>query len=180
MVQTKDDRSYPSPDLVRIGYVSGLHGLRGAVRLKLDNPDSALLLSVRRVTLSRQGLSTEFQVTMARPAGQGTFKVSLDGITSVALARALRGAIVMVPVVLLPPTAPREFYYYEALGCDVVTTTGLPVGVIAEVFSNGANDVWVVRSSANEHLVPVIDDIVKEVDFSARRVVIQAVPGLLD
>ena len=93
---------------------------------------------------------------------------------------ALRGAIVMVAAAALPPAAPSEFYYFQALGCEIVTTTGLPVGTIEEVFSNGANEVWVVRDRSSEHLVPVIEDIVKSIDLAARRIIIEAVPGLLD
>ncbi len=86
----------------------------------------------------------------------------------------------MVAAAALPQTAPGEFYYFQAVGCEIVTTTGLSVGIIAEVFSNGANDVWVVRDRSAEHLVPVIEDIVKGIDLAARLVVIEAVPGLLD
>jgi 16S rRNA processing protein RimM len=109
------------------------------------------------------------------------FKLTLSGIGSVEQAAALRGAIVMVAVAALPPTKNhREFYYFQAIGCEIVTTTGLRVGIIEEVFSTGANDVWVVRNGYAEHLVPVIQDIVKSIDLTTRRVIIEAVPGLLD
>jgi 16S rRNA processing protein RimM len=92
----------------------------------------------------------------------------------------MRGASVMVSTSFLPPTTAREFYYFQTVGCEMVTTAGIPVGVIKEVFSNGANDVWVVRERAAEYLVPVIEDVVKNIDLAARRVTIEAVPGLLD
>jgi 16S rRNA processing protein RimM len=86
----------------------------------------------------------------------------------------------MVRATALPAAGPGEFYYFDAIGCGVVTTTGLPIGTIEEVFSNGANEVWIVRDHSREYLVPVIQDVVKKMDLSARRVVIEAVPGLLD
>jgi len=135
---------------------------------------------MQRLILARNGESAEYRVTSAQPAGQGAFKVALDGVRGVDQAAALRGAIVMVAAAALPPTAAGEFYYFQAVGCEIVTTTGLPIGIIEEVFSNGANDVWVVRDRAAEYLVPVIEDIVKRIDLAARRVIIEAVPGLLD
>jgi 16S rRNA processing protein RimM len=170
----------PAPRLVRVGYVSGTHGLHGAIRVRLDNPDSSLLQNIEFFSLAREAERAEYRVTGVRSAGRGTFKVSLDGVTAVDRAIALRGAIVMVPAELLPATAQREFYYFEAIGCGVITTTGLRVGTIEEVFSNGANDVWVVRDRSTEHLVPVIENVVKEIDLAGRRIVIEAVPGLLD
>ena len=41
-------------------------------------------------------------------------------------------------------------------------------------------DIWVVRDSKREVLVPVIEDVVKAMDFAARRVTIEPIPGLLD
>jgi ribosomal 30S subunit maturation factor RimM len=38
----------------------------------------------------------------------------------------------------------------------------------------------VVREGEREVLVPVINDVVKAMDLAARRVTIEAVPGLLD
>jgi 16S rRNA processing protein RimM len=166
-------------ELIRVGYVSGAHGLLGALRVRLDNPDSALLQRLPRVTLVRDGVSTEYQVIGAQPSGRGAFRVCLEGVSGVDDAAVLRGAIVMVTVAALPPTTASEFYYFQAIGCQIVTTTGRPLGIIEEVFSNGANDVWVVRRGSAEHLVPVIEDIVKGMDLAAGRVVIEAVPGLL-
>ena len=175
----RDKSNHAAPRLIRVGYVSGTHGLRGALRVRLDNPDSLLLRCVQRLTLVRDGESVEYRILGAQPAGRGTSKLTLDGVNDVAKAVALRGAIVMVAVAALPPAAPSEFYYFQAIGCEIMTTTGLPVGIIEEVFSNGANDIWVVRDRSAEHLVPVIEDIVKGIDWDTRRVIIEAVPGLL-
>ena len=59
-------------------------------------------------------------------------------------------------------------------------TDGSRLGAIEEIFSNGANDVWVVRDGEREFLIPVIEDVVKSIDFAARRVTIEPIPGLLD
>jgi 16S rRNA processing protein RimM len=85
----------------------------------------------------------------------------------------------MVARASLPPTKPREFYYFQAIGCQVFLTDQTPLGIIAEVFSNGANDVLVVREGRREILVPVIEDIVKSIDLDSRRVVVESVPGLI-
>ena len=80
----------------------------------------------------------------------------------------------------LPAAGPKEFYYHEAIGCEVVTLAGERVGLIEEIFATGANDVWVVRDGVREVLVPVIGDVVKAMDLEHRKMTIEAVPGLLD
>jgi 16S rRNA processing protein RimM len=166
--------------LIRVGYISGAHGLRGAVRVRLDNPESDLLLRMPQLTLVRGAESVEYPIRKVQAGGGGVFRLTLEGVGSADQAAALRGATVMVATAALAPIAAREFYYFQMIGCEIVTTAGVAVGTIEEVFSNGANDVWVVRDRSTEYLVPVIEDIVKTIDLAARQVIIEAVPGLLE
>lgn len=170
----------PSLELVRIGRIAGMHGVRGALKCRPDNPDSDSFTSLGTITIEIGGERREYNLLSAAPAGRGMLKIELEGISDANAAEALKGGIVMVPRACLPPTKPGEFYYFQAIGCGVFLTDGTAIGTIAEVFSNGANDVMVVRSEKQEVLVPVIEDVVKSIDLEARRVVIEAVPGLLD
>jgi len=142
--------------MLRVGRISGTHGLKGALRFRPDNPDSDTLELVKRVFLERGGEPREFRITAMTPLN------------------------VMLADDDVPAAKPGEFYYYEAIGCEVFLTDGSRLGAIEEVFSNGAQDIWVVRDGDREVLVPVIEDVVKAMDFAARRVTIEAIPGLID
>jgi 16S rRNA processing protein RimM len=166
--------------LIRIGRIAGPHGLRGALRLRPDDPDSQTIATLKRVFIEIGGETTEFRVAAASIAGRGAARIQLEGITSIDRAEALKGAAVMAAESDLPPPAANEFYYHQAVGCEVVLGDGTSIGTIAEVFATGANDVFVVRGNGREVLVPVIADVVKSIDIAGRRVTIDAVPGLLD
>ena len=58
----------------------------------------------------------------------------------------------------------------------VITTDGQDLGRITEILHTGANDVYVTRRC----LIPAIEDVVKEVDLAAGKMVIEAIPGLLE
>jgi 16S rRNA processing protein RimM len=184
---------------LRVGRITGAHGLRGALRLRPDNPDSDTLEQVRRVFIeaaaegskrpraamdsgaSREfGKAQEFKLIRAERVNAAAIRLTLEGLDDPDAAEALRGASVSVLISDLPPKEPGEFYYYEAIGCSVATTDGRLIGVIEDVIATGANDVWVVRDGATEVLVPVIENVVKSMDLGARRMVVEAVPGLLD
>jgi 16S rRNA processing protein RimM len=106
--------------------------------------------------------------------------MTLEGVADVDTAESLKGAVVMLAAEDVPPAKPGEFYYYEAIGCEVFLVDGSRLGMIEEVFSNGAQDILVVRDGEREVLVPVIEDVVKAMDLSGRRVTIDPIPGLLD
>lgn len=165
---------------LRIGYIAGAHGLKGALRFRTENPQSATLEKLSRIFLERDGAAREYRVVGAGRLSARTFRIVLDGITDADAADALRGDAVSVALEDLPPPGPGEFYYFQTIGCDVFTVAGDRVGQIAEVFSNGAHEVWVVRDDSREYLIPVIDDVVKSIDLGGRRAIIEPLPGLLE
>ncbi len=58
---------------------------------------------------------------------------------------------------------------------------GNTLGKIKEILSPGANDVWVVkRKQKNDLLLPVIDDVIKDVDLAAGKVHVELLEGLDD
>ena len=166
--------------MLRVGYIAGAHGLKGALRFRPDNPDSNTVEQTARVFLESAGYSREFKVTSVAHLNPTTQRITLEGVGDPNLAESLKGAIVMVAAEDMPATKSGEFYYYEAIGCEVFLTEGNRIGTIEEIFSNGAHDVWVVRDGESEFLIPVIEDVVKAMDFAARRVTIEPIPGLLD
>jgi 16S rRNA processing protein RimM len=73
-----------------------------------------------------------------------------------------------------------EFYFHEIVGCNVVTTTNEVIGVVTEILTPGANDVWVVKGeNGKEYLIPYIEDVVKQIDVVERRIIIEPMEGLL-
>lgn len=73
----------------------------------------------------------------------------------------------------------EEYYYDEVLGSLVVTEDGEELGTVQEILPLPANDVWVVRSQDNkEILLPFIEEIVREVNISEKRVTIRWMEGL--
>jgi 16S rRNA processing protein RimM len=68
----------------------------------------------------------------------------------------------------------------DIVGCRVVTEDGAELGAVSDVLTPGANDVWVVkRPDGKELLLPVIDDVVLDVNVSDRVVTVHLLEGLL-
>jgi 16S rRNA processing protein RimM len=53
------------------------------------------------------------------------------------------------------------------------------LGTITEILVTGSNDVYVVRDEQRETLIPALKEIVREVDVTGGRMVIDPVDGLL-
>jgi 16S rRNA processing protein RimM len=131
------------------------------------------------VLLERDGAWHAASVRTVASHGRGML-ITLDGLEDRSAAARVTGMRILVRAEDLPPADEGEFYAFELHGFAMVTTDGRALGTIEDTFSTGLNDVWVVRGDGREHLIPIIDDVVREIDRDGRRVVIEAMPGLLD
>jgi 16S rRNA processing protein RimM len=169
----------PDPTAVAVGELGSPHGLAGQLRLWAYQPGAPSLTPGRDVLLERDGAWHAATVTKVAQHGRGML-IALDGVGDRDAAAALTGMRVLVRAADLPVLGPDEFYHQELHGFAMVTTDGRALGTIAETMSTGLNDVWVVRDDGREHLIPIIADVVREIDRAGRRVVIEPLPGLLD
>ena len=122
----------------------------------------------------RQWLSGDrrLEVEEGRIHGKGIV-AKLVGVNDRDAAIALMGSEISVERSALPKPKRGEIYWIDLIGCAVVSSSGAELGVIAEVTSNGAQDVMVLKGDT-ERLVPwVAGPIVKSVDLKARRVVVE-------
>ncbi len=172
-------RVSPDTTAVAVADLGSAHGLRGQLRLRPYQPGAPSLTPGRTVLLERDGTWLAASIVAAAPHGRGML-LTLDGIADRDAAAALTGMRVLVRAADLPAPDAGEFYHHELHGFTMMTTDGRALGTIAETFTTGLNDVWVVRGDGGEHLIPIIADVVREIDRAGRRVVIEPMPGLLD
>ena len=66
------------------------------------------------------------------------------------------------------------------MGMDVITDEGEALGEIIDVLFTGANDVYVVKTSDKDVLIPAIKDVIKAVDVENRKMTVHLLDGLLD
>jgi len=148
--------------------------------MRAYQPPAPSLVPGVEVVLERADMRRPARIVSATQHGRGQLLLGLEGVADRTAAESLLGARVLVPAAALPALGEHEFYYHEIEGFRVETSDGRQLGEVAETFATGLNDVWVVRGTGREYLIPVIADVVKEIDRSARRIVIEPMKGLLD
>lgn len=165
--------------LCPLGTIVNTHGIRGEVRLLPYNPNSATLRAGESVTLRWPDRTVRVLIRALRPHKRFRL-LQLEGYDTATAANDLVGAELCVDAEQLPQLAPGEIYHRDLIGLRVKTTDGRELGVIESMMSTGSNDVCVVRSGGREHLIPLIADVVREIDTASGWLVIDPIPGLLD
>ncbi len=167
--------------LVVIGEIARAHGLAGELRVTPLTDDPARFEGLTECVLWDAPCDRREtrRVTAARRHGAAVL-VTLAGCGSADEARALVGRLVALPRVAARPAGPGRLYAWQLEGCRVLTEEGRDIGVVSEIQPSPAQDLWVVRNGDREHLIPAVDEIVRDVDLAGRRVVIRPPDGLLE
>jgi 16S rRNA processing protein RimM len=159
-----------------IGRVTGLHGVRGSVKVAAFSGDPAGVLAAKTLRLSggrgtAPGAVGDYDVVTAQRAG-GCAVFSLKGIDTIEAAETLVKAVVSVRYEELPSLPEDEFYWIDAVGCLVVDEAGAPLGEVMAVHPGAAYDWLVVRRPGGEDgYLPVVAAFLRKVDTAARRVI---------
>ena len=96
-----------------------------------------------------------------------------------AQAEALAKALLVVPESLSPDLPEGSWWDHQLVGCRVATDGGRDLGELREVIHTAANDVWsVVDEAGTETLIPVLHDVLVDVDVAEKRIVVEAIEGL--
>ena len=153
--------------MIRVGQVMGAYGLAGAVKVLPLTDFEDRFEAGARVVLEGERREVEW----SRPAMPGLV-IKLRGIDNRTIADMFRGRYLEVPEDAVRPLGEGHFYHHQVVGLEVQTTSGQPLGTIAEILERPANDVWVSREGSVEHLIPATKDAVVKVDVAAGRVVV--------
>jgi 16S rRNA processing protein RimM len=170
----------PEPRYLAVGRILRPHGVRGELRVEVitgsperlnqhayfflaspDHPEAVRRYPVEKMRLHR-----------------GRLLLKLGGCDDRNGADELRGMLVQIPIEEAAPLEEGEYYHFQLLGVRVETEDGEWLGQVVKVLETGANDVYVVRGSRGEMLLPAVDELVLELDLESKRMVVHLLPGM--
>jgi len=163
--------------LVCIGRVQEAHGLKGEMKVASITDDPDYYLDCRKVIVDggKGLLACEIRSVRLHHAG---WIMSLAGIEDRETAQAYKGAEVLLDESDVKPLAEGEYFMDDLVGCQVIGPQGQTLGEVTGVIETGANDVLTVATGEGETLVPMTEEVIREINTGARRIRIEPLPGL--
>ncbi len=162
---------------LEIGKVVSTHGLRGELRV---DPwcDSPQFLCQFKTLYLKKG---ETKLSVSSRPHKTIAIVKAKGIDTIEEAEKLRGKVLYINR-SDARLAPGEYFIQDLMGLDVIDIdTSKSYGKITDVLKTGANDVYqVTDEKKKDYLIPVIDDVVKEIDINGGKVLIKPLKGIFD
>jgi 16S rRNA processing protein RimM len=148
---------------VPVGRVGRPHGLDGSFVVEDASEDPRWFAVGARLLAGGEAA----EVVASKVAG-GRRVIRLDRPAD-------RGSLLEVARAELPPTEEGEYYVLDLVGLDVVEETGRPLGKVTGVAPGVANDVLELEGGG---LLPLVEECVRDIDLSARRILVA--PGFSD
>ena len=100
--------------------------------------------------------------------------VKILGYDSPEDAAKFRNTTLFVRVDELPELPEGQYYHHQLLGMRVLLENGEVAGVLEEILTTGANDVYTIRKAdGSELLLPAIEDVIIKVDLERGEMVVR-------
>jgi 16S rRNA processing protein RimM len=165
------------PGFLLIGEVTKPHGLRG--HLKVHSYASSLesFLPGRQVYLSRSEKIKEWVVSETKTQGHSVL-LKLQGLDNRQQAEELVGYSIYLNEKELKALPEGEYYWYQLIGSRVYDDQDRYLGVMKDIISTAAHDIWVVRDGEKETLFPAVEDFILSVNQVSKEIRVRDLYGL--
>jgi 16S rRNA processing protein RimM len=173
-------------DLVVVGHVTGAYGLQGWIKIRPYSADADALLHAKTWWLGNPELPQQLRDIdmMHAKFHSGDVVAQLVGVAGRDAAEALKGSAVQISRKHFPSLADGEFYWVDLVGLEVENLQGEHIGIVADLMDNGAHPILRVavavkpepgvaegKPGQQELLIPFVEQYVKTVDRSAKKIV---------
>lgn len=166
--------------MVPVGKIVGTHGIRGLLKVYSYSGNIQSLQSAGTVFLKgKDGRLLEYSVKSVS-AHAGGFILGLNDFTDINQVLSLNGSELCLKLSQLPAPDEGEYYWRDLIGLAVQTDQGVDLGTLVDIFETGSSDIYVVRGSSKEYLIPAIADVITLVDIPGKKMIITPLDGLLD
>lgn len=162
-----------------IGEVRSAYGLKGIVLIASFAQSEASFSEAGTVIAKKSSGETKvYPVDFVRPHHSGVL-LKLEGVETRDGAEDLKGAELYLCKSNLKRNS-DEFYWFEIIGLEVFDEDGNCLGLISGVLPTGGPDIFVLNSGKDEILIPAAQEMIKEIDLKAKRMVVALPEGLID
>ena len=166
--------------LVSIGELIKPHGIKGELKILLFNEESKSLKNDQIVFLkNRKDNFFKYKIENVIYSMKKN-RIKFFEIDSIDSADKLRGYILSIPRSDFPELENEEYYLNDLIGYTLLDKTNNNYGCVNDIFHFPANDVLSVSLNDKEYLIPIIDDVILNIDHNSRLIIINPISGLFD
>ena len=167
---------------LKVGKIVNTHSLKGEVKvISSTDFEEERFKKGSKLLITRGNQLIREVVVQSYRNHKNFLLVKFEGIDSVEEAEKLKNLQIKIDSDEVGGLEENEFYFHQIIGCEVFDENDRNLGEIIDILTPGANDVWVIKGEeGKEILIPYIEDVVKQIDITNKKVNIEVMEGLID
>lgn len=175
-------------ELLKIGVITSTHGVRGEVKVFPTTDDAKRFKQLKQVLLY-----TGKEYLPLEPEGVKFFKnmviLKFKGLNRIEDVEKYRQKELFVERKDAVKLKKDEYFVADLIGMQVLDEGGVQLGILKDVITTGANDVYAVEMTegnalgamaGKEVLLPAIKQCILQIDVESGKMVVHIMEGLLD
>jgi 16S rRNA processing protein RimM len=159
-----------------VGRIGRAHGVLGeaTIEVQTDDPDIRFQIGKKLTLVDGRQLT----IRSSRWHNQ-ILLLAFDGVANRNQIEELRDQFISSEVDI-SSLAPGEYHFQQLIGCQVIQPNGVLIGTVDEIVKSPGQDLLSVSSAGKQVLIPMVKQIIVEIDVVAKKIVVNPPEGLLD
>lgn len=167
-------------DLLEVGKIVNTHGLRGEVKVVPWTDYPEVFEDIEYVYIKRKDDYERLDVKGIKYQ-KGNIIIRFPQIQDINEAEKYKNQVLYAEREALGELPDGVYYIADLIGLEVVKEDGEKIGKIADVINTGSNDIYDVKREGQKNLLlPVIDEVVLNIDLENKQVTVHLMEGLED
>lgn len=167
-------------DLLEVGKIVNTHGLRGEVKVVSWTDYPEVFEDIEHVYVKKKNDYERLDIAGIKYQ-KGNLIVRFKQLQDINEAEKYKNQVIYTEREMLGELPDGVYYIADLIGLDVVKENGEHVGVIADVFNTGSNDIYDIKREGQKNLLlPVIDEVVLNINLEEKKITVHMLEGLED
>lgn len=165
--------------LMEIGMIVNTYGIKGFLKVVPYTDDIARFEDLKSIYIETKNSLKTVIIEDVKYA-KNLVLLKIKGIDDINTAQKYKNCYIKIDrkdAVKLPEDS---YFIVDLIGVSVYTDNNEELGHIIDVYSTGANDIYVVKDEMGKQvLLPAIGDVIKNVDIQNKKMIVHLIDGLV-
>ena len=165
--------------LMEIGQIVNTYGIKGYLKIVPYTDDITRFEKLESIYIEVKKELKNFIIEDVKYS-KNLVLLKLKGIDDINSAEVYKNCYIKIPRSQAVKLPENSYFIVDLIGLNVYTDNDEELGNIIDVFSTGANDIYVVKNELGKQvLLPAISDVIKKVDIQNKKMIVHLIDGLI-
>lgn len=162
-------------DKIKVGKIINTHGLKGELKVLALTDDENRFNDLNEIYIE----NNKYNIENVR-YNKNFPMIKLKNYSDINDVLKFKDKYIYISEDDLVELEEDSYFIFQIKGLKVFTVDGLEVGIVKDVLTPGANDVYVVKGKDKDHLIPAVKEFIEKIDLENGKIIIKPIEGLLE